>query len=350
MFDPPKHGPIRGKSMDNDPPKSWYRIAVFGIFVGIIAFGAWYVFLRSSGVDSSLLVLQGNVEIRDVDLSFRVPGRIASLKVDEGDKVRDGQALATLDTDYLTDERDLASARMAAQTALVRKLENGSRPQEIGQARAALAGAQATLVNARSTLQRLEPLADKGAVAHQQHENAQAAVSEAEARVNNAQEGLNLALAGSRSEDVVAAKAQLDALKVGLATAERRLSDAELKAPSSGVVITRAREAGSNMAAGETVVVLSLDKPVWVRSYVAEPDLERVRPGSVATIQTDGGVTYRGQVGFVSPVAEFTPRAVETRELRTSLVYRIRITVDDTNGQLRQGMPVTVTIASTGAK
>jgi HlyD family secretion protein len=336
--------------MDKVFPNSGYRIAAVAIFVGIVAFGAWYVFLRSNSVAASSLLLQGNVEIREVDLSFRVPGRIAGLKVDEGDKVRGGQVLAILDTDYLTDERDLASARVAAQTALVRKLENGSRPQEIGQARAALAGAQATLVNARSTLKRLEPLADKGAVAHQQHENAQAAVNEAEARVNNAQEALNLALAGSRSEDVVAAKAQLDALKVSLTTAERRLSDAELKAPSSGVVITRAREAGSNLAAGETILVLSLDNPVWVRSYVAEPDLERVRPGSVATIQTDGGVTYRGQVGFVSPVAEFTPRAVETRELRTSLVYRIRITVDDTDGRLRQGMPVTVTIATASPK
>jgi HlyD family secretion protein len=201
-------------------------------------------------------------------------------------------------------------------------------------------------VNARSTLQRQETLADKGAVSHQQHEDALAAVKENEARVNNAQEAFNLTLAGSRSEDVAAAKAQLDALKISLAITERRLSDAELKAPSSGVVITRAREGGSNLAAGETILVLSLDNPVWVRSYVAEPDLERVRPGSVATIQTDSGTTYRGQVGFVSPVAEFTPRTVETRELRTSLVYRIRITVDDTDGRLRQGMPVTVTIAS----
>lgn len=327
---------------------SWFRIAAVMILVGVAAVWAWYVFSPSSSVAVASLVLQGNVEIREVDLSFRVPGQIAGLKVDEGDKVADGQVLALLDTDYLTDERDLASARVAAQTALVRKLENGSRPQEIGQARAALAGAQATLANARTTLKRLEPLADKGAIAHQQHENAQAAVNEAEARANNAQETLNLALAGSRSEDVVAAKAQLDALKISLATAERRLSDAELKAPSSGVVITRAQEAGSNVAAGETILVLSLDRPVWVRGYVSELDLERVRPGSSATIRTDGGNTYQGQVGFVSPVAEFTPRSVETRELRTSLVYRLRVTVDDTDGQLRQGMPVTITIASAG--
>lgn len=334
--------------MGKAPSGSWYRIAAATILVGAATVAAWYVFSPSSSVAGAPLVLQGNVEIREVDLSFRVPGRIAGLKVDEGDKVQSGQVLAFLDTDYLKDERDLASARVAAQTALVRKLENGSRPQEIGQARAALAGAQATLVNARTTLQRLEPLADKGAIAHQQHENAQAAVNEAEARVNSAQEALNLVLAGNRSEDVVAGRAQLDALKISLATAERRLSDAELKAPSSGVVITRAHEGGSNVAAGETILVLSLDRPVWVRGYVSELDLERVRPGSAATIRTDGGNTYQGQVGFISPVAEFTPRSVETRELRTSLVYRLRITVDDTDGQLRQGMPVTVTIPTAG--
>jgi HlyD family secretion protein len=123
------------------------------------------------------------------------------------------------------------------------------------------------------------------------------------------------------------------------------LADADLIAPSNGTVLSRVREAGAIVAAGEAVYVLSLTSPVWVRTYVSEPDLGRVRPGMEVQVKTDtrGAKTYTGRIGFISTTAEFTPKTVETTELRTSLVYRLRIVVDDDTGFLRQGMPVTVT-------
>ena len=150
--------------------------------------------------------------------------------------------------------------------------------------------------------------------------------------------------AGFRKEDIALGKGQLDERNAAVLVAERNLTDADLIAPSKGTVLSRVREAGAIVQAGETVYVLSLTTPVWVRTYVSEPDLGRVRPGMEVQIKTDtpGGKTFDGKVGFISTTAEFTPKTVETTELRTSLVYRLRIVVDDDTGFLRQGMPVTV--------
>jgi len=149
---------------------------------------------------------------------------------------------------------------------------------------------------------------------------------------------------GGRVEDIEAARAALSASEATHRLAERRLADADLKAPSDGIILTRVREPGAIVNAGETIYTLSLNSPIWVRTYVSEPDLGRIRPGMTAEVRTDSGGVYKGQVGFISPVAEFTPKTVETRELRTALVYRLRIIVDNPDGGLRQGMPVTVTL------
>ncbi len=148
-------------------------------------------------------------------------------------------------------------------------------------------------------------------------------------------------------EDIEFGKAQLGEREAAVKVAERNLIDADLIAPSNGTVLSRVREAGAIVAPGETAYVLSLTSPVWVRAYVSEPDLGRVRPGQEVQIKTDtpGAKTYTGKIGFISTAAEFTPKTVETTELRTSLVYRLRIVVEDDSGFLRQGMPVTITVA-----
>jgi len=156
---------------------------------------------------------------------------------------------------------------------------------------------------------------------------------------------LRLAELGPRAEDIAAAQAQLSLERANEGVAERDLGDAELVAPANGIITTRAREPGTIVTAGETVYTLTLDTPLWVRAYVSEPDLGRIHPGREAAVTTDtpGGKTYRGTIGFISPIAEFTPKSVETRELRTDLVYRLRVIVSDADQNLRQGMPVTVT-------
>ncbi|MEX0643767.1 MAG: HlyD family efflux transporter periplasmic adaptor subunit, partial [Parvularculaceae bacterium] len=145
-------------------------------------------------------------------------------------------------------------------------------------------------------------------------------------------------------EDVKAAQAALSAEKAALSLAQRRLSDTDLVAPNDGVILTRVREPGAVVGPGQPIYTLSLTSPVWVRTYVAEPDLGNIRPGAAAVVRTDSGDQYDGQIGFISPTAEFTPKSVETKELRTSLVYRVRVIIDNPDDGLRQGMPVTVTL------
>lgn len=313
-----------------------------GVVVLALLIAWWSGLLGSRSNDGGTIVLQGNIDIRQVNLAFRVGGRIAEMKVDEGDRVEQGRVIAALDTSYFADEVRLARARVAAQTAVVARLANGTRPEEIAQARAAVAEREAAVQLARVTLGRQEDLAGKGFSPHQKHDEATATLERAQAALKSAQETLKLAEIGPRREDIDAAKAQLEAENAALAQAERRLADADLTAPAVGVVLTRVREPGAIVAAGETVYALTITSPVWVRTYVAEPDLGRIRPGITVEVRTDAGKSYRGQIGFISPVAEFTPKSVETRELRTSLVYRLRVVVDGDTTGLLQGMPVTI--------
>lgn len=310
---------------------------------------AWLAYAALRPNDNAALVLQGNVDVRQVNLGFKVGGRIAEMIVDEGDRVEAGRTIASLDKSYFADEVRLAQARVATQAAILSKLENGTRPEEIAQARAAVADREAALALAEATLQRQETLASRDIASHQRHDEATATASQAKAALESARETLKLAELGPRREDIDAAKAQLEAEKAALIQAERRLADASLIAPSAGTVLTRVREPGAIVGAGETVYAVTIVSPVWVRTYVGEPDLGRIRPGMKVKILTDGGKAYSGQVGFISPVAEFTPKTVETRELRTSLVYRIRIVVEGETGGLLQGMPVTVTIEEAAA-
>ncbi|MEW6519738.1 MAG: secretion protein HlyD [Thermodesulfobacteriota bacterium] len=290
------------------------------------------------------LTLYGNVDIRKVDLGFRVSGRIAEILVEEGDRVQAEQILARLDQAPYEDELQLALAREAQAAAMLKKLEAGTRPQEIAQAEALVRERQATVHNLQTEYQRLKNLIDSGAVSRQSFDNASAALDEATARLATAREGLHLSREGFRSEDIEAARAELQAATARLAGARTRLADTEIKAPREGTILTRVEEAGAIVGSGQTVLTLSLDSPLWIRAYVEEPDLGRVYPGMPALVFTDSAPDrpYAGQVGFISPEAEFTPKSVQTEELRTRLVYQLRIIADNPDHGLRQGMPVTV--------
>jgi HlyD family secretion protein len=322
------------------------RVAIgIGLTIFVVALAAWSGLFGFRSNDSGVIVLQGNVDVRQVNLGFKVGGRIAEMKVDEGDRIEAGKIVASLDKSYFADEVRLARARVAAQTAVVARLENGTRPEEIAQVRAVVAEREAAVTLAEATLNRQEELADRGVSPHQRHDEATAASAQAQAALKSAQETLKLSEIGPRREDIDAAKAQLEGENAALAQAVRRLADADLIAPSEGVVLTRVREPGAIVGAGETVYAVTIVSPVWVRTYVAEPDLGRIQPGMAVDVQTDGGKTYRGQIGFISPVAEFTPKSVETKELRTSLVYRLRVVVEGETAGLLQGMPVTIKTA-----
>lgn len=294
------------------------------------------------------LVLYGNVDVRQVELSFKVEGRIASLAVDEGDQVEAGQVLASLDPVYFDDELRLAQARRDAQAATLSRLEHGSRPEEIARARAVVDKQRALLDQARLDSDRERQLAGRLAASRQEMERSDSVRRRDEAELRAAEQDLRLAELGPRAEDIAVARAQLDYEEGAVTQAERRREDSTLKASGRGVILTRARERGAIVKPGDSVFTLTLSTPVWVRTYVPEPDLGDVRPGMAVEIVTDSVPkrVYSGHVGYISPTAEFTPKSVETPELRTQLVYRMRIVVDQVDDGLRQGMPVTVRLAA----
>lgn len=316
-------------------------VIILAVVAGGIA--AW----RANGLTidrNDSLILTGNVDIRQVDLAFKAPGRLERMVFEEGDRVSKGEVVAALETGDFEDELALAGAAVEARRAELTKLQSGARSEELEQAKSAVKSRRAALKIAQATLDRIEALANDDFAPHQRHEEALAARDQAAAALRSAEEGLRIAETGARTEDLQMAQASLAAAEATLNLAERRLEDAKIVAPNDGVILTRVREPGAIVAAGQTVYTLSLSSPMWVRTYVSEPELGRIRAGMRAEIQTDGGRVFIGQVGFISPVAEFTPKTVETRELRTSLVYRVRIIVDEADDALKQGMPVTVSL------
>jgi HlyD family secretion protein len=323
------------------------RILIGFVALALVSGGAWWLYSRYYAVQASAPTFYGNVDIRDVALGFRVSGRIAEMKADEGDAVKAGQMIAVLDQQPFLDNLALQTANVAQQTANVAKLEAGSRPEEIEQAKADVAARQAALENARGVFQRQQQLANRDFASRQDYENAAAQLRSAEAQTKSAEQALKLAVDGPRKEDIAAAHAALEAAKAQKQIAETSLADTSLTAPAGGVILTRAVEPGAIVASGATVYTLSLQDPVWVRAYVGEPQLGLIHPGTAVKLYTDTkpGEAYDGQVGFISPVAEFTPKTVETPELRADLVYRFRVIVKNPDPALRQGMPVTVRLA-----
>lgn len=315
---------------------------------GIIAFR---LFHTASSVPADLS-LPGNIDVRQVNLSFKVSGRIESLTADEGDFIKAGQVYATLEKRYFDDSLRLAEAQRDQAKANLDRLKNGSRPEEIDQARAQTANTKAALARADQDFIRARQLIEKKIITSADYDVTKAAFLEAQAALNAAEASQRLVEIGPRAEDIAAGQAQLDAAEAQVIVTRRNLTDSELFAPHDGIILTRAREIGAIVNAGETVATLTLSSPIWVRTYIGETDLGRIEPGMEVTVATDNpaGRKYSGKVGFISPTAEFTPKSVETRELRTSLVYRVRIVIDDTDGALRQGMPVTVSVKLPGMR
>ncbi|MDE2411295.1 MAG: HlyD family efflux transporter periplasmic adaptor subunit [Sphingomonadales bacterium] len=323
-----------------------FIVAIAGaLWFGGRALGWW------GASDDGHLKLYGNVEIREVQLGFRVPGKIERLLVDEGDKVTPGQILAELDTRPLQDRLAGATARADAASANAARDANGSRPQQIGEARAEVAAADAAVAEAQRQYQRREALVDKGFISRADLQTAEATLHSAQARRAQAGAALSLAEAGTRVEDQAASQATREAVLAERRSVQTDISDAVIRAPEAGQVLTRAREAGAIVTAGQTVLTLALTQPVRVRAYVAEPDLHRIKPGMAVKVRTDGtSQEWPATIGFISPVAEFTPKTVQTEQLRTDLVYRVRLTVNDPRGDLRQGAPVTVILPDSAGK
>jgi HlyD family secretion protein len=314
--------------------------------VALAALGlAWWLTHRHAA--SNEIVLYGNIDLREVDLAFNDSQRVVSVLVREGDAVRKGQVLARLDTSRLEPQLAQAEAQAAAQRAVVDRLHHGSRPEEIAQARANLMLAQADARQSRDNYRRLEAVSSNSggrAVSRQEVDDAKAQADVSDARVAVNRKALQLALIGPRQEDIAQAEAMLDGEGAQVALLKQELADAELRAPLDAVVRSRIAEPGDMASPQKTALTLAIIDPKWVRAYVSETELGRVQPGMRAAVEVDSfpGRRFQGWVGFISPEAEFTPKTVQTEELRSSLVYEIRVFVTDPGDVLRLGMPATV--------
>ena len=310
-----------------------------------VAGGAWWLTHRSESADAPL-TLYGNVDIREVELAFRQAGRLATMQVDEGATVRQGELLATLDARPYEDALRAADAELQRAQAELAKLRQGNRVQDVRRAEAGVVQAEAVLRKLEADLVRQNELAAVGAASRKTQEAARSARDEAVAVLASARQSASLQKEGARREDIAAAAAGVAAAEAQQAQARTALDDTRLLAPSDGVVLARLREPGAMLSNRDTVFTLSLPSPLYIRAYVAEVNLGAAAPGTAVEVTSDSSAkVYRGQIGFVSPRAEFTPKSVETSQLRTDLVYRLRIVVPEADSGLRQGMPVTVRFA-----
>jgi HlyD family secretion protein len=318
------------------------RILLLVILLAAAGAAGWWYTHRPA--EDGELVLYGNVDLRQASLPFSGSERIADILVEEGDIVAAGDVLARLDTGRLTPQVAQAEAAVATQAAALDELRNGSRPEEVAQAEANLAAAEAEAVNARAQYERRQRLGASSTISVQEVDTARAAAEVADAQVEVSRRALDLVVAGPRAETVAGAEAQLRNFEAQLDLARRLLSDAELRAPFGGVVTSRLMEPGEMASPTRPVVTLATTGVKWVRAYVSEANLGQVAPGMRATIATDSfpDRPLDGWIGFISPVAEFTPRTVQTEDLRTSLVYEVRVFVEDPDDVLRIGMPATV--------
>lgn len=295
------------------------------------------------------LILYGNVDIRTVNSSFRVTGRLLQLNNEEGDQIKQGDLLAKLDDKPYQIALAQAKANLMVQQAQLDLVTTGYRKEEVAQAAAQVSQYQATYDYAESNYQRMAKLIKTSSISKDQLDNSLTLRNQAKANLQSAKQKLDQLTNGYRKEEIESAQASVAMAKTQLEQAELNLADTELYAPSNGTILTRAIEPGTMLTSGTPVYAISLDRPVWVRAYIDEVNLAQAIPGKEVYIYTDGrpDQAYIGKIGFVSPTAEFTPKTVETPVLRTDLVYRLRIQINATgSGQadelLRQGMPVTI--------
>lgn len=318
--------------------KRWLVIPVLLVAGGAAAYAYYRLAPRP---DPSVIRVSGNVEVTDVEVSFRIPGWVEARPVSEGELVTAGQLIARLENTELAQEVALREAEVRAYAAELAALEAGSRPQEIAVARSVVGHAQAELSRLAAEHQRQRDLLERKVASQQVYERAKAEYEVAKSQLEEAQERLKLADEGPRQEDIIRARARLEQMKQGLAIAKTRLSYATLVSPISGVVLSENVEAGEYVVPGIPVVTVGDLVNTWLRAYVNETDLGRIKLGQQVCVATDTypGKVYAGHLSFIASAAEFTPKNVQTSEERVKLVYRVKIVIPNSKLELKPGMP-----------
>jgi HlyD family secretion protein len=317
-------------------------IPVLILLSAAVAAGVYfYPRLAKKPAPATQLALSGNIEAHESLVSFKVPGRIIDLPVEEGQRVEQGVVLARLEAaDYKQKVRiDQASVRVRESNLAL--MLAGTREQEVKAAQQSVFDAQAELEQKKLDNDRAQSLFARDEISAQDRDLAATALKRAQAIFEGAQQRYNLAAEGSRKEDIAISRANLNQANADLGMSRVTLDYTTLRAPSTGIITVRQAELGEVVSPGSPVVTLSDLDHIWLRAYVAETDLGRIHWGQHASVTTDTfpGKQYDGRISFISSSAEFTPKSVQTNKERVTLVYRIKIEIDNSNHELKPGMP-----------
>jgi len=319
--------------------KRW-RLMLIALVAVVAATAAWW-YATADSRNGGVIRLSGNIEATETDVSFKIRGTIVQRPVDEGMWVEKGALIAKLEDHDLVQAVALADASLKVAQAKLNELLAGSRPQEIKAALEQLNQAESDLERSRKEFERVKALYEQQLAPASSMDNASAVYQIADAAATRARQLYELVKEGPRKEEIASARASVDQARQNLDLAKIQLGYATLAAPTSGVVLTKSAEVGEVMSPGTPVVTLGDVDHVWLRAYVNETDLGRVAWGQAVEVTTDTfpGKRYHGTIGFISSEAEFTPKSVQTQKERVTLVYRIKVNLDNPNRELKPGMP-----------
>lgn len=301
----------------------------------------FYLFIKDRGKVDQTIRVSGNIEAQEVNIGFKISGRIASLPVQEGDWVEKGAIVGKLDDKDFRHRLELAQASLRTAEARLERLLAGSRPEEIREAEAALHQAQYDVTNRKNQYERMKALFERGVIPKETLDNVETGYKMAVAQLQRVEERYKLVKEGPRKEDIEEARAQVEQAKASLRLSEVQLKDTILHSPISGIVLVKSAEVGEVVNPGTTVMTLADIRNVWLKAYIPETELSRVKWGQEVIVTTDlkPQKEYKGRISFISSQAEFTPKQIQTEKERVTLVYRIKIDIPNPDRELKPGMP-----------
>jgi HlyD family secretion protein len=317
------------------------RWLMFMVVIAGVSGLVYYLSDRDRGERNSFIKVSGNIETTEVNVGFKIPGRIVSLPIQEGDWIQRGKVIAKLDDEDLRQRLELARATLKSTQARLDKLLAGSRPEEVREAEASLHQAQFDFENKKIQYERMKALFDRGVIPKETLDNAETGHKIAKAALQRATENYQLIREGPRKEDIEDAKAQVEQSRASLKLAETQLSYTVLYSPISGVVLVKYGEVGELVNPGTSILTLADIENVWLKAYIPETDLSRIKWGQEVTVTTDlrPQKVYKGRISFISSQAEFTPKQIQTEKERVTLVYRIKVEIPNPDRELKPGMP-----------
>jgi membrane fusion protein YbhG len=320
------------------------RIAIL-IFIAAAAVGAYFFSIRprltADAAPSNVLKVSGNIEAHESIVGFKVSGRIVDLPIEEGQWVEPGTLIAKLDTADYRQQLAMDRAAVRVQRDQLKLALAGTRSQELEVARQTLADAKANLAQKELDYNRAEALYREQVGSQVARDQAETDLKRAQTTVRSAQQQYDQAIEGTRKEQLAVDRAELVQARQKMHLSRIYLDYTVLRAPQAGVILVRNAELGEVVAPNTPIITLGDLDHVWLRAYVNETDIGRIHWGQAVEVHTDSypGKTYHGHISFISSSAEFTPKSVQTFEERVTLVYRIKIDLDNPSHELKPGMP-----------